>query len=443
MSSKELLARDQKVISDALKIRFFPITVKSARGVHIIDHNDKHYLDLSAGWGVANIGYGHDRIALKLHEQYNNLSFTTQLTAPEQNMIELAEKLVTITPGDFNKKVWFGHSGSDANDCIAKLVPMAQKKARMVSFMGGYHGQTMGSLSLSGHTAQAKFIGGANVVKVPYPNPYRPPFGETNNLTKQVIQYIEHEVFSTVCPPGDTAGIIVEGIQSDGGLIVPPDNFLPELQNLCKKYNIYLIMDEVKIGLGRTGEWFSFIHQHITPDAIVIGKPLGGGLPISSVIARQEILDAGTATHMFTASGNPLCAAAALETLSIIEEEKLIDNARKIGNYFMLQLQELKAKYENIGDIRGRGLAIGIELVEDRQSKAPATEKTAAVCYRAYELGLLVFYVGIYSNVIEITPPLTITKAHVDTAISILDHAFKDLEENNIDLQKVKQYAGW
>lgn len=443
MSSEGILSRDNKVISDALKIRFFPITVKSAKGVYIIDHQDKQYLDLSAGWAVANIGYGHERIASKLQEQYQKLSFTTQLTAPEQNMIELAEQLISITPGDFIKKVWFGHSGSDANDCIAKLVPLAQKKSRMVSFMGGYHGQTMGSLSLSGHMAQSKFIGSANVVKVPYPNPYRPPFGETNNLTQQIVQYIENEVFTTVCPPEDTAGIIVEGIQSDGGLIVPPDNFLPELHRLCKRHNMYLIVDEVKVGLGRTGKWFSFEHQKVIPDAVVIGKPLGGGLPISSVIARQEILDAGVATHMFTASGNPVCASAALETLSIIKDEELINNAKEVGHYFIEQLHGLKAKYEIIGDVRGRGLAIGIELVEDRHSKAPAPEKTAAICYRAYELGLLVFYVGIHSNVIEITPPLSIKKTNVDLAISILDQAFKDLEEKTINLDKVRQYAGW
>ncbi len=443
MNANDLLSQDAKVISNALKIRFYPMTAASASGTRVIDSAGKSYLDLSAGWAVASIGYGHPRIAQKLQEQYQTLSFTTQLTVPEQNMVALAERLIDMTPGSFAKKVWFGHSGSDANDCIAKLLPLARNRARMISFMGSYHGQTMGSLSLSGHPAQAKFIGSGNVVKLPYPNPYRPPFGETESLTAQVMHYIEQEVFRTVSPPEDTAAIVIEGIQSDGGLLVPPDDFLPALQKLCARYEISLIFDEVKVGLGRTGKWFSFNHYDIVPDAVVLGKSLGAGLPISAVVAREELLDVGYGVHMFTTSGNPLCTAAALENLLIIEQERLIDNAAKVGEYFRQGLEGLQERYEWIGDVRGRGLAIGVELVEDRVSKTPAAEKTAAICYRCYELGLLVFYVGIHSNVIEITPPLTISREEVDQAIAIMDQAFQDLAENRIDMGKVKEYAGW
>lgn len=443
MEERLLLERDKKTIADALKIRFYPITVKSAKGTRIVDFSDKEYLDLTAGWAVANIGYGNERVADRLKEQYETLSFTTQLSAPDKTMIDLAQKLLSIVPGNFDKKVWFGHSGSDANECIAKLVPMANKKPRMLSFMGAYHGQTIGSMSLSGHPAQSKFISGGNIVKIPYPNPYRPPFGSGKNLTGQILNFIESEIFTTVSPPEDTAGIIVEGIQSDGGVVVPPDDFLSKLKKLCDSYNICLIMDEVKIGLGRTGEWFSFHHYDVEPDAVVLGKPLGGGMPISAVVARSEILDAGTATHLFTASGNPLSSAAALETISIIEDENLIDHAREIGEYFKDQLKELQEKYELIGDVRGKGLILGIELVQDRVKKTPASEETAAICYRAYELGLLVYYVGVHSNVIEITPPLTIAKEDVDQAIAIFDQAFQDLITGNINMDKVKQYAGW
>ena len=443
MNQDTLLSAENKVISNALKIRFYPIAVASAFGSRLTDEAGVSYLDLSAGWAVAGIGYSHPRIAQKLKQQYETLSFTSQLTIPEKNMVDLAQKLIEITPGSFEKKVWFGHSGSDANDCVFKLLPLARNRSRMVSFMGSYHGQTMGSLSLSGHPAQAKFIGSSNVLKVPYPNPYRPPFGETTELTSQVIQYIENEVFRTVCPPEDTAGLIVEGIQSDGGLIVPPDDFLPELQKLCHRYQISLIFDEVKVGMGRTGKWFSFDHFDLTPDAVVLGKSLGAGLPISAVVAKKELLDAGNGVHMFTASGNPLCSMAALENIAILVEERLTENAAENGAYFLQMLGELKQKYEWIGDVRGRGLAIGVELVENRSTKAPAAEKTAAVCYRCFELGLIVFYVGIHSNVIEITPPLTISKQEIDLAVLILDQAFKDLESNSIDMEKVKQYAGW
>lgn len=437
------LISENQVIANSLKIRFYPISVQSAKGTRITDQSGKKYLDLAAGWAVANIGYGHPRVSNKIKEMYDTLSFTSQLSAPESTMVSLAEKLIGITPGNFSKKVWFGHSGSDANDCIAKLVPLEKNRTRMISFMGSYHGQTVGSLSLSGHPAQSGFIGSGNVVKIPYPNPYRPPFGKTDRLSQQVIEYLEQEVFKTVCPPETTAGIIIEGIQSDGGLIVPPDDFLPLLQELCRRYDINLIFDEVKVGMGRTGKWFSFEHSGVIPDAVVLGKSLGGGLPISAVVAKKEILDVGTGIHMFTASGNPVCSAASLENIQIIDEEKLIDNAKVNGAYFMTLLTDLQKKYEWIGDIRGKGLAIGIELVEDREIKIPASEKTAAICYRCYELGLLVFYVGIHSNVIEITPPLTITKQDIELAVSIIDQAFSDLEEDRINMDLVREYGGW
>lgn len=444
MSQNEsLLKKDGQYVSDALKIRFYPIALKSGKGSILKDYDNKEYLDISAGWAVANIGYGHKKMASAIKEQYETLSFASNITTPDAGMINLSEELVNIVPGSFKKKVWYGLSGSDANDCIAKLIPVSANRPRMMSFMGSYHGQTMGSLSLSGHTAQARFVSGANVVKVPYPNPYRPPFGKTEILTKQVIDYIEQEVFTTICPPDSTAGLIVEAIQSDGGVVVPPDDFLPELRALCDRYGIYLIVDEVKVGMGRTGKWFAFEHSGIEVDAVTIGKPLGGGVPISAVVARQEILDCGHALHLFTSSGNPISTRAALTNISIIKEEKLIEGVKSKGDYFIQQLSTLQERHELIGDIRGKGLALGVELVEDRESKIPAAKKTAAVCYRAYELGLLVFYVGVHGNVIEITPPLTISIKEIDRAIHILDQALTGVKEGKVDMNKVSQYAGW
>lgn len=443
MQNEMWLKKDNDYVSNALKIRFYPVAVKRAKGSKMYDYNDKEYLDISAGWAVANIGYGNEKMAQALKDQYETLSFSTNITIPDEQMIRLSEKLIGMVPGSFPKKVWYGMSGSDANDTIAKLVPLSKGRARMVSFMGAYHGQTMGSLSLSGHTAQARFVSGANVVKVPYPNPYRPPFGDGTNVTKQVIDYMENEVFTTVSPADDTAGIIVESIQSDGGVIVPPDDFLPELRKLCDRYGMYLIVDDVKVGLGRTGKMFSFEHSGIEVDAVSLGKPLGGGVPMSAVVARKEILDVDYAIHLLTASGNPISSRAALTNLNILEEENIVDGVEEKGAYFRQQLEELQKKHELIGDVRGKGLAIGVELVEDRITKKPAGEQTAAVCYRAFELGLLVFYVGIHGNVIEVTPPLIITKEEIDQAIDILDQAFTDVKNGNVDMDKVRQYAGW
>lgn len=443
MNNQRLLERDQKFVADSLKIRFYPIAIKEGKGSTLVDYNGKEYLDISAGWAVANIGYGNKKMAHAIKEQYEQMSFASSVTLPDEPMVNLAEKLTQIVPGDFAKKVWFGMSGSDANDCIFKLIPFSKKRARMLSFMGAYHGQTMGSLSLSGHTAQARFVSGANVVKVPYPNPYRPPFGSAEHVSDQVIDYIENEVFTTISPADDTAGIIIEAIQSDGGVIIPPDDFLPKLRALCDRHGIYLIVDEVKVGLGRTGKWFAFEHSGIVADAVSIAKPLGGGLPISAVVARKEILDGEYALNLFTASGNSVSAKAALTNLTIIEQEISMDEVTEKGEYFKEQLLQLQAKHDIIGDVRGRGLVLGIELVEDQVTKQPAAEQTSAICYRAYELGLIVFYVGIHGNVIEITPPLIITKEEIDRAVAILDQAFTDLKEGKINMSEVRKYAGW
>lgn len=443
MSNNQLLERDKKFVADSLKIRFYPIAIKEGKGSTLIDYDGKEYLDISAGWAVANIGYGNEKMADAIKKQYDQMSFASSVTIPDEPMVDLAEKLTKIVPGDFEKKTWFGMSGSDANDCIFKLIPFSKKRARMLSFMGAYHGQTMGSLSLSGHTAQARFVSGANVVKVPYPNPYRPPFGSEKNVSDQVIDYIENEVFTTISPADDTAGIIIEAIQSDGGVIIPPDDFLPKLRALCDRHGIYLIVDEVKVGLGRTGKWFAFEHSNIVADAVSIAKPLGGGLPISAVVARKEILDCEYALNLFTASGNSVSAKAALTNLAIIEQEINMDEVTEKGVYFKEQLLQLKEKHDIIGDVRGRGLVLGIELVEDRVTKKPASEQTSAICYRAYELGLIVFYVGIHGNVIEITPPLIITKEEIDQAVAIIDQAFTDLEQGKINMDEVKQFAGW
>lgn len=312
----------------------------------------------------------------------------------------------------------------------------------MISFMGAYHGQTMGASSLSGHSAQARFEGRGNVVKIPYPNLYRPFSGISENLTEQSLHFL-NEVFQTICPPEDTAGIILEAVQSDGGMIFPPVEFLKALREICDTHGIYLIFDEVKVGMGRTGKWFSFEHAGIVPDAVVLGKALGAGLPISAVVGRKELLDCVSAGHLFTASGNPISTAAAIEGIRIIEEEQLIVNAEKQGVLFLNELKKLGEKYDCIGDVRGQGLAIGVEIVEDRISKKPAMLKTAAICYRAYELGLLVYNVGIHGNVLEITPPLSISSEEVADALQLLAQAFADVEAGHVDLEEVKQYSGW
>ena len=375
--------------------------------------------------------------------QFERTSFGTLTAMMNEPSVRLAERLVAHMPGDFDKKVWYGLHGSDANDCLAKLVPLATGRRRMISFIGGYHGQTAGSAALSGHTAQAKAGGGGNVVKIPYPDPYRPVLGSDRDCSDAVLDYLENYILRTICPPEDSAGIIVEPVQSDGGDIVPSSRFLNGLQTICRRYGIMLLIDEVKIGFGRSGHMFAFEHFGVEPDAVSLGKSMGGGMPISAVVGRRELLDVAPAINMYTMAGNPVACAAALASLDEIEERGLIGHAARTGDYLLNRLREVAGRHPLVGDVRGLGMMLGLETVRDRATKEPADSEMAKIVFRAFELGLVVFYGGIYSNVMEITPPLIMTEAEVDEGIAILDQAIGEVEEGRISDEVLGDYAGW
>jgi 4-aminobutyrate aminotransferase len=441
---EEFYELDDKLVADAIKLRFYPFALERGEGCRLRDVEGKEYLDFTAGWALANTGYSHPRLKQAVIDQLNRTTFASLISGMHEPSLRLAQRLVELVPGDFRKKVWFGLCGSDASETVGRLLPLATGKRRMVSFIGGYHGSTAASMALSAHAAQTQFIGGGNVVKVPYPNPYRCPFGdEVSDCAEMSIRFLEDYIFKTICPPDDVAAVIVEAVQSDGGDVVPPPHFLPMLEDVCRRHDIYLVVDDVKIGMGRTGEMFSFQHFNVTPDAVVLGKSLGGGLPLSAVVARQEILDVGPALAIFTSAGNGLSCAAGLATVEVIEGDGLVENARKMGAYLHDKLRGLHAKHPLIGNVRGLGMIQGVELVKDRETKEPASTETAKVVYRAFELGLLVFYVGMFSNVLEITPPLILTEADADEGVALLDQALSDVEEGKVSDDVIARYAGW
>lgn len=434
---------DGGLIADALKIRFSPHTTAQGRGARLIDVEGREYIDFAAGWAVANTGYSHPHVKQRIVEQLERTTFASLLSSMHLPAVELAERLVELVPGSFEKKVWYGLSGSDASETIGRLLPLATGKRRIVSFIGAYHGSTAGSMAMSAHVAWTPFITGGHVVKVPYPHPYRCPFPGSTDCAGDAIRFLEDYIFKTICPPEDVAGIVVEAVQSDGGDIVPPPEFLPMLKDLCARHDIYLVVDEVKVGMGRTGEMFAFEHSDVVPDAVILGKALGGGLPLSAVVARREILDAGTATALFTTGGNILSCAAGLANLEAIEQDGLVESARRVGAHLHQRLSALADRHPLIGDVRGKGLIQGVELVRDRESKEPASTEAAKVVFRAYELGLVVFYVGMFSNVLEVTPPLVISEAEVDRGVEILDQALADVEAGRVSDTAVARYAGW
>jgi 4-aminobutyrate aminotransferase len=257
------------------------------------------------------------------------------------------------------------------------------------------------------------------------------------------LDYLENYILRTICPPEDTAGIIVEPMQSDGGDIVPPPGFLKGLETICRRYGIMLLIDEVKIGFGRSGRMFAFEHFGVEPDAVSLGKSMGAGMPISAVVGRRELLDVAPAINMYTMAGNPVACAAALASLDEIEQQGLIGRAARIGDYVLNRLREMAGRHPLVGDVRGLGMMLGLETVRDRATKEPADREMAKIVYRAFELGLVVFYGGIYSNVMEITPPLIMTEAEVDEGIAILDQAISEVEQGKIGDEMLGDYAGW
>ncbi|MBS7620633.1 aspartate aminotransferase family protein [Candidatus Bathyarchaeota archaeon] len=446
MESKtlEILQRDAKVIAKSMYIRFYPMAIEEGEGVIVRDADGKEYLDFLGGWSVAGTGHRHPKVMQALRKEIDKLLFNSFISFSNETTVRLAEKLVQITPGDFPKKVWFGLTGSDANDCVFKLVPYFKKRSRFLSFVNSYHGQTMGSLSLSGHKSQSAFVGFSNVVKVPYPYCFRCPFKqEYPTCDIYCIDYIEDYVFKTYCPPEDISGLIIEPIQSDGGDVVPPEGYMDKLVKLCKKYDITFCADEVKVGLGRTGKMFAVEHWNVIPELITLGKPIASGMPLSACVGKSEILDSKTGSHLFTLSGHPLSCAAALATIDVIENEGLVKNAEKMGKILKKRLEELKEKYEIIGDVRGKGLILGVEFIKKPETLEPAPREVAKICYRAWQLGLILGYVGMFSNVIEITPPLTINQKHVDLACEIFEQAIKDVNAGKVSDADIEVYSGW
>lgn len=439
-----VLAREDSVLGDVLKIRFYPLVVAEAKGVRIRDVDGGEYLDLTGAAGVAQTGYGHPRVTAAIAEALERQHTGMLCCHAHEAATELGERLCELIPGDFPKKAWFGTTGSDANDCLARLLPMATGRRRLITFVGAYHGTTTGSAGLSGHQAQASVIGGGNVTKVPYPDPYRCAFGpcDRDGCSLRCLDQLERFALGAVSPAEDTAAILMEAVQSDGGEVVPPANVIPALRELCDRHEIWLVFDEVKTGLGRTGRMFAFEHAGVIPDAVALGKPLGGGLPLSAVVGRRELLDVPTYS-LFTLGGSPLPCAAGLATLDVIRDEGLVENAARMGERLLDGLRSIQGTSRLIGDVRGRGLILGVELVSDRETREPAPLDAHRLVFRCFELGLLTIYAGLAGNVVELTPPLTIGATEIDEALGIFEHALADVEAGRFDDAKLAPFAGW
>jgi 4-aminobutyrate aminotransferase len=433
-----LLERDAEVIAHIGRLRFSPVSVIGGRGSRLIEEGGRELLDLSSSWGAASLGYAHPAVTEAVTAACADMAGASLLAFPNENAVALAEDLLRLTPGRGERRVWFGHSGSDANDCALRAVSAATGRSRFISFIGSYHGNLSGSMSVSGHTAMTHTLPRAGLVLLPYPDAYRPDFSASD-----VLKLLDYQ-FATTCPPDQVAAVFIEPLMSDGGLIVPPPGFLAAIADRCRRHGIQIIVDEVKVGLARSGKLHCFEHEGLAPDVVVFGKGLGGGLPLSAVIGPKHIMDHAPAFAIQTTGGNPVTTAAGRAVLKVIAAENLVERANEIGETLANGLRSLSERQPMIGDVRGRGLALGVELVGDRESREPVTAATTAkVIYRAYQLGAVFFYVGLRANVLELTPPLTLSEAEAREGIEIIDQALTDVARGLVSDAAVAPFMMW
>jgi 4-aminobutyrate aminotransferase len=438
LNAASLRERDARVIANIARLRFSPLSLIGGSGNRLIEEGGRQLLDLSASFGVAMLGYSHPAITRAVTAACTNMAGASLLAFPNENAVALAEDLLRLTPGRGERRVWFGHSGSDANDCAMRVVQAATGRSRFISFIGSYHGNLSGSMSISGHTAMTHSLPRAGLVLLPYPDPYRPSFSAND-----VLKLLDYQ-FATTCPPDQVAAIFIEPLMADGGLIVPPPGFLAAIQQRCRRHGIQIIVDEVKVGLARSGKLHCFEHEGLKPDLVVFGKALGGGLPLSALIGPQHIMDHAPAFALQTTAGNPVATAAGRAVLQAIADEGLIERANRIGAIFSSRLHTFSARQPMIGDVRGRGLAVGVELVSDRVSREPVpVTTTAKLIYRAYQLGAVFFYVGLRGNVLEFTPPLTLSESEAEEGLAIIDQAMTDVSNGLVSDADVAPFMMW
>lgn len=417
----EWIKRDEAVISASYP-RGYPFVMDHGRGSEVWDVDGNRFLDFMAGIAVAATGYSHPQVVKAIQEQAEKfIHISSDFYHPK--WIELAEKLNQIAPFKEDAICFMANSGAEAVESAIKLARYTTKRSQFIGFFGGFHGRTIGAVTFT--ASKPHYHGGFyplmnGVVHVPYPDPYRPILAcnRGEGYGERVIRYIEEEIFGRILPPEETAGILLEPVQGEGGYIVPEATFFPALRRMCDKYGILLIADEVQSGMGRTGKWWAIENFAVEPDIVCSAKGIASGVPLGVMIARKSLVTWKKGTHGNTYGGNPLACTAALTTIDLVEKEFLA-NAAETGAFARQQLQNLQKKHPCIGEVRGIGLMIGLEFIYNNEHKTPAPQLRDRVVDTAFEHGLLLLGCG--SSVIRIAPPLCITKAEIDEGIQILD----------------------
>lgn len=407
--------------------------IREARGAVMIDMDGRELIDFAGGIGVNNVGHCHPRVVAAIKDQVDKYIHTCFHVAMYEPYVRLAEKLNSLAPGDFPKMTMFANSGAEAVENAVKVARYATGRPAVICFENAFHGRTQLTMSLTSKVKPYKFGFGPfapEIYRAPFAYCYRCPFGLNYPSCKTACADYLEDFFAGHVAAESTAAIIAEPIQGEGGFITPPPEYFPKLQQICQKYGIALIIDEVQTGTGRTGKMFAIDHWGIAPDIITMAKSLGGGLPLSAVIGRKEMMDKPHVGGLGgTYAGNPIACRAGLAVLDVLFEDNLLQKAEILGEKLWKRFQDMKNKYEIIGDVRGKGPMIALELVKDRHTKAPATEETKKLLASCYEKGLVLLSCGHKSNVIRTLMPLVITDEQLEKGLGIFEEALSELKK--------------
>jgi 4-aminobutyrate aminotransferase len=421
--ARALIDRDKCVVSPSY-VRDYPFVMSHGRGAEVWDVDGNRFVDFAAGIAVCSTGHSHPEVVAAITAAAAKFLHISS-DYWHEGQVQLAEAIRALDPVNGPAMSFFANSGAEAVEGALKLARQVSGRPRFIGFLGGFHGRTMGALAFtaSKYTQQRGYFPVMpGVVHVPYPNPYRPLFAG-DDQGRAVIAYIE-QLMDRNMPANEIAAILVEPIQGEGGYVVPPPGFLAGLRELCDRHGILLIFDEVQAGVGRTGKMFAWQHTGVRPDILTLAKGLGSGLPIGLTVASKQVMEKWPpGSHANTYGGNPLCCAAALATLRLVEGG-FAANAAGMGERAMQRLQQFAAEFPAIGDVRGHGLMIGVELVKDRATKAPAKELAARVVNRAFMNGLLLLECG--ASGIRLIPPLMIDAALLDEGLDLLHLSFRE-----------------
>jgi len=430
--SKVLLQLKEKYVPKGV-FNTVPTFIKRGEGAVIEDIDGNILLDFAGGIGVLNIGYSHLEVVEVVKEQAEKFFHSSINVILYESYIRLAKKLCEITPGNFKKKTMFVNSGAEAVENAIKIARKYTKKTDIICFEGAFHGRTLLAMTLTSKVKPYSFGFGPfapGIHKIPFAYCYRCSYGLKRSSCNLRCAGRLNEIFDSVVCAENIAAVILEPIQGESGFIVPPDEFVTKLKEICKKNNILLIADEIQTGFCRTGKMFASEYWEAVPDIITTAKSIAGGLPLSAVTAREEIIEASRIGEIGgTFCGNPLACAAGLKVIEIMERDNFARKAQRIGEIIQSRFNTMKEKYSIIGDVRGRGAMMAFELIKDRKSKVPAKEETKAIIKEAYRNGLVLLSAGIYGNVIRILVPLVITEEQLNIGLNIIENAIKKIVE--------------